>query len=112
VYISLYQTHLPKLVEQGLIEWNKDSNQIQLVSVEPLESVFETGPDGDNYWYQYYLALAVAFVVVFGLIAARIGPFGLVPPLVFAAITVLAFGALSASQWFINEHRFTAHVRR
>lgn len=57
VYVSLYQTHIPRLAEVGLIEYDKDSGRIALA---------EQAKDIDKYldvnrqypWQRVYLLLA------------------------------------------------------
>lgn len=40
--IELYHTHLPKLAEAGVIDWNRDSGTVQYRPSESIESVLRT----------------------------------------------------------------------
>ena len=87
VYVSLYQTHIPRLAEAGLIEYNKDSGQIALAEQAAevdryLESSEQTYP-----WQQIYLGLAIASAVLLALTAVS----GAIPELVSAAVVILGF---------------------
>jgi DNA-binding transcriptional ArsR family regulator len=62
VYISLYQTHLPKLEETGVAVYDEDERTVTLTP-ETLEEGFfwmDTGRDGPAGRARYSLALAVA----------------------------------------------------
>jgi len=60
VYVSLYQTHLPKLADAGLVEYDEDSGNVSIASkaseIDPYLGEQET----DTPWYLYYFGLAVA----------------------------------------------------
>lgn len=64
VYVALYQTHLPKLDEAGLVEYNSDRGHVRLTDVAPaLKPYLEEEPAAENEpsgeWNQHYLALSV-----------------------------------------------------
>lgn len=83
VYISLYQTHIPRLEEAGFIEYDADSNLLSLGDassavgryIGPSDSQVDD-EDGPR-WYLYYLA-AVAVAGLF-LIGTKLGIAGLNP---------------------------------
>ena len=59
VYVSLYQTHLPKLAETGLVNYDEESGDVSIASkaseIDPLLGEQQSGPA----WYIYYFGLAV-----------------------------------------------------
>lgn len=64
VYVSLYQTHVPKLDEAGLIEYDSDSGELWLSDQgSVVDPYLGTQRDGKP-WYKYYLGLAVTSLVV------------------------------------------------
>lgn len=65
VYVALYQTHLPKLDEAGLIEYNSDRGHVRLTDAAPvlrpyLEGELRTDDERSDEWNHHYLALSVA----------------------------------------------------
>lgn len=97
-YISLYQTHVPKLEEVGLVRHDSDTNTVSLTDkAEEIESVLETESEPERRWSIYYGALAILGAV---LAVVQIGE-GLPPEtsIVFAATLLL----LAAFQYYETE---------
>ncbi|MFC4357821.1 hypothetical protein ACFO0N_07655 [Halobium salinum] len=110
VYVSLYQTHLPKLEEQGLVEWDRDDNEITLVARGSVDAVLDTDePAAATPWHRYYLALAVASGLLFALVLGGVRPFSTVAPQHYALVFVFAFLVLSVTQW-ASGHPSTARL--
>jgi len=70
VYISLYQTHLPKLEEAGIVTYDEDERTVALTD-DVLDSGFFWMDDAEDDraipWLRYYLALSVlSWVLVAG----------------------------------------------
>jgi len=91
VYVSLYQTHIPRLDEVGVVEYDKDSGEIELASDanhidEYLGSTEDTVP-----WQQVYLALAALSTVLLGLTVLDIWLFAAVSGTIAAAVVVGVF---------------------
>jgi len=86
VYISLYQSHLPKLEAAGIVEYDSDSKR--LTSTERVERVANLFEDRSRPWRTYYLLLAAGGVVLLSL--DLIGG-GLFPP---SFLTLGVLGAL------------------
>lgn len=59
MYVSLYQTHIPKLSDAGFIEYDTESQEVKLAdqseAVLPAVKPDESEPN----WHLYYLLLAV-----------------------------------------------------
>jgi VIT1/CCC1 family predicted Fe2+/Mn2+ transporter len=105
VYVSLYQTHLPKLEEQGLIEWDRDENRIRLVARRSVDAILDSGEPEPTPWYRYYLGLSVASGALFALVLGGVEPFAAVAPRHYAVAFALAFLALSVTQWVSSRRR-------
>lgn len=58
VYVSLYQTHIPKLAEAGLIQYDSDSGDVTLSSRASAIDQYMGTQSEDRPWYLYYMALA------------------------------------------------------
>ncbi|MFW5958701.1 MAG: DUF7344 domain-containing protein [Natronomonas sp.] len=88
-YISLYQNHLPKLDDYGVIEYQQNSGTTELRETTQLDPYIEIeGPEVDHR-LELYFALSVGCIVGLGILGA--GPFGRVP---YEAWTILSLGAL------------------
>ncbi|MFC7213113.1 hypothetical protein ACFQO4_03345 [Saliphagus sp. GCM10025334] len=104
VYISLYQTHLPKLDEYEVVRYHKDRGAVTpLALVEhfdeyltPSEArdvdVDEDEGKGARAWWRTYLALSGLGVALVGLAAGDVLPF---PALAAASLVVSSFTMLS-----------------
>lgn len=99
VYVSLYQTHLPKLEEQGLIEWDRETNRITLVARGTVDAVLDSDAESTTPWHRYYLGLAVVSGALFALVLGDVSPFSAIATQHYAIAFVLAFLALSVAQW-------------
>lgn len=102
VYVSLYQTHIPRLDEAGVIEYDKESGNIALS---------EDATDIDEYlgsseeslpWQQIYLAVAAMSAVLLVAAAAGIPVIGGISETLAAAIVVIAFVATAVAHSVIR----------
>jgi hypothetical protein len=72
VYVSLHQTHLPKLDDLGIVEYDSDSKQVRLAEGADEVAVYmEVVPREGISWAEYYLGvgllgLGLAVAVVAG----------------------------------------------
>lgn len=76
VYVSLYQTHVPKLEEAGLIEYDADTGHLVLAEDTSELAPYLGEETRDRPWYLYYLALAVANVALLAGVSAGVVPLG------------------------------------
>lgn len=106
VYISLYQTHLPKLDEYGVVRYHKDRGAVTpLALVEHFDEYLAPSEVGGGVedededvdvdtraWWRSYLALSSLGVALVGLAASGILP---LPALAAAGLVVSSFAMLS-----------------
>lgn len=64
VYVSLYQTHIPKLSEAGLIEYDSDSGDVALSNQASEIDPYMGTETEERPWYLYYMVLAAANVLL------------------------------------------------
>lgn len=101
VYISLYQTHLPKLEEAGIINYDEDARLVTLTTEAKQNGFFWT-TDDSRMWLRYYAALAaLGWVLVFGR-ALGVFPSGLVSWFLIAVILSFALLALVVTQYTLT----------
>ncbi|WP_049972109.1 DUF7344 domain-containing protein [Haladaptatus cibarius] len=116
VYIALYQSHLPKLDNEGIIDYNKSrgivergplADQFDPYLNAPGEVTDENKTDEDTRdgsddtelpWLRYYRRLTAVGIALVSSAWVGVRPFSLVPDLVWGALLVSAFGALSLAQ--------------
>jgi DNA-binding transcriptional ArsR family regulator len=69
VYISLYQTHLPKLEEANIVRYDEDERTVALTDEVVAEGFFWMGDDDEastGPWLRYYVALSAATWLLVG----------------------------------------------
>lgn len=91
VYVSLYQTHIPKLDEAGIIDYDQDSGMITLTDQATAIDDYLVSNGRDAPWQQYYLGLAILGTAVLALAAFDVSVFAAVSETVVAAAIALAF---------------------
>jgi hypothetical protein len=94
VYVGLYQCHLTKMDDAGVVEFNQDRGLIALGDRAPLlYQYLDPGQEADGSWSFGYLGLAAASGVLALLVEA--GLLGAVSPSVVTGVVVLAFSLLA-----------------
>jgi hypothetical protein len=103
VYNSLHQTHLPKLDDKGVLEYDKDRKTVGLR--EPARQVdlyMEVVTPYGITWAGYYRTLGVA--ALFAVVASEVGALfiGGVPTLLFASLFLAVFALSTAYQLWVR----------
>lgn len=105
VYVSLYQTHLPKLAEAGVIKYHKDEGQVMLTDQALEMDQYLTQPSGMEYpWQLHYLILAAVSAVLLGFSLTDVSIFGN-GSLVWIGILITVGFAISAVVHFLAVRR-------
>jgi hypothetical protein len=87
VYVSLHQTHLPKLDELGIVVYDSDSKEVSLQrKMREVEVYMDVVPKYGLSWGEYYFALGLLGML--STLAVLLG----VPGVAALGITVLASG--------------------
>ena len=109
VYVSVYQTHVPKLVSTNLIEYDSDSGLIELS--DRANQIERYMPDGENErpWHRYYAILAVASAAFYAGVAVGVPLLAAIPEAAAGIVVVLAFAVLSAAH-YLNSDRVPSIV--
>ena len=75
VYVGLYQCHLPKMDDAGVIDFNRDRGLIELnESAAQLDAYLDEEPENERAWHNYYLGLTVAGGLLYGSSYAVLSP--------------------------------------
>jgi predicted transcriptional regulator len=92
VYVSLHQTHLPKLDDLGIVEYDSDSKQVRLAECAAEVAVYmEVVPEDGFSWAEYYfgvglLGLGLSVAVVAGVPVLSGTPGAVLVALVFLVL--------------------------
>lgn len=93
VYISLYQTHLPKLDEANIVEYDRDAGVVRLGDRASDLNLYLGDVSREEFpWDRYYLALVGASSLLVAAVWLNVYPFGLIPGLVLATVILVMFG--------------------
>jgi DNA-binding transcriptional ArsR family regulator len=98
VYIPLYQSHLPKLDEEGIIEYDKDRGVVrktplaaQLVRYLDVDDPAPSHSDRSRRWGSYYLGVSGVGTVLFVGALLDVALFSLLPVTVVVGLVLGAF---------------------
>lgn len=101
VYVSLYQTHVPKLEETGIIEYDDTEGEVRLTDrAGEFDSYLTSNSESEYPWQLHYLALAALGGWVFGLSLAGVPAFAAIPTLGIAVVLMLAFAVSAGVQYW------------
>lgn len=96
VYVSLYQTHLPKLEETGIVESDDETGEVYLTERAGEIDSYLTSTTDDSYpWQRHYLVLAMTGALLFVLAAVGVPVIEDIP-MVAIGIAVMAGFAISS----------------
>ncbi|MUV88618.1 hypothetical protein GJ629_00860 [Halapricum sp. CBA1109] len=97
VYVSLYQTHLPKMAQMNAIEYDKDAGTVRLTDrTNNIDRYLTSGEQVTYPWRFHYLALTIVGGVLLSLSAAG-APVLESASLLWLGIGTLAMFAVSAT---------------
>lgn len=100
VYIALHQTHLPKMAEMGVVEYDSGDNVVALeADAAELRRYLDVAGTPPLPWGRFYAAVGAISVVLVAGVAAGIDPLTAVPPIWWAglvAVVVLVSGVYQA----------------
>lgn len=96
VYISLYQTHLPKLEQSGIITYDQDARIVELTDRADELVEFLPAPSSAHPWYAYYLFVGAAGTAVLAagwieVVAFPVAPVGILLGLVVIVLAIIQF---------------------
>lgn len=107
VYVALYQTHLPKMDDAGIIDYDQDRGLITLSeNADLLMMYLDTESHQRDRWDRWYAGFSIvgALIVGGGMLEAPL--LSAVPTALLAGVVVLAFVALSSAHVVISrKHR-------
>lgn len=106
VYTSLYQTHLPKLADAGIVDYNQNRGVVELSeNASQLEGYLR--PQDEFPWIRYYVGLAVVSAILVLGDLLGVPPFDAIPDEVWGILIVAAF-VLSAATHYVRRRRLSS----
>lgn len=106
VYVSLHQTHLPRMDEAGILSYENSRDTIELTERgESLRVYMEIVEDDDIPWSEFYLGLSALSAALVAAVWVGAPPFGLLPDLAWGAVVVTLFTTTSALHVYYAEQR-------
>ena len=105
VYVSLYQTHIPKLTDVGLVEYDQDSGTVHLTDRTSVIDDYLTDDQVSVPWHYLYLAVSVLGAATFLLVWLEVGVFATVPLLIVGSVLVASFLVLSVAHYAATARR-------
>lgn len=92
VYTALRQAHLPKMDDQGVIEFDPVSGRVALADrAADLDAYLEIVPDNEIPWSTFYLGLGVFCWGLFAASQLNLFPFSLLPLWAWTAVNLMLF---------------------
>lgn len=93
VYVGLRQSHLPKMDEYGLVDYDADRGEVQLTdAAEEARMYLEYVPANDIPWCYHYVGLSTITGLLAGLVWVGVWPFAGLGWFGLAVITIAVFG--------------------
>lgn len=87
VYTTLQQTHLPRLHEAGIVDYDRDVGIIETTKhTEDLTVYLEIVPGSEFPWREYYLSLGAVSLAIVVILWVGVYPFTVLPDLVWATL--------------------------
>lgn len=94
VYVSLYQTHLPKLSEVGIVDYDQDAGRVELTSsVSELDTYLPEQESAETSWQMVYVGVALVGLALYAV--ATLVPSVALPLDLLGVATILTFAAVA-----------------
>jgi len=110
VYVSLYQTHLPKLEQTGIIEYDAEAGEVRLTDrASEVDSYLTRRTESSYPWEYHYGTLAILSATVMALWVLSVPLVSAVPFVWIAAASVFAF-AVSGVVHYLHARRLSGNA--
>ncbi|SFB79097.1 hypothetical protein SAMN05444422_10226 [Halobiforma haloterrestris] len=107
VYTALHQSHLPKMDEAGVLEFNKDRGTVEPTpALEDVEIYMDVVRGREIPWSDYYIGLTALSGVLLAGTALGLGPFDALTPYAWGVFVLVSFGVSAVA------HRYYARRNR
>jgi hypothetical protein len=101
VYTTLQQTHLDRMEEAGIVEYDAEENLIRRTPhTEELTVYLEIVPESEFPWREYYLSLGAISCAIVAALWTGLYPLTLLEPLEWATVITITFTVSAAYHTF------------
>jgi hypothetical protein len=108
VYVSLYQTHLPKMAEMNTIEYDKEEGIVSLTDQTDEIDSYLTTPEQSTYpWKFHYLVIAIGGGTALFLSLLTVSIFDAISTLWVSAGLFVMFAVSAIGQYWYVQNRET-----
>ena len=106
VYVSLHQTHLPRMDDAGILQYENSRDTIELTERgESLRVYMEVVEGNEIPWSEFYLGLSALTAALVAALWVGAPPFGMLPDLAWLGGVSLLFGLTSAIHVYYADQR-------
>lgn len=105
VYVSLYQTHVPKLDSIGLVEYDQETGLVALTDRAVEIDSYLSVPSRPIPWQQFYLGLAAVSAAMLALVAFDVGPFATIPEVVVGVGITVGFAVSAIAHYLYRRQQ-------
>ena len=102
-YVSLQQTHIPKLAELDIVEYDEQSKEVSLAEAGDVTVYMEVVPEGELSWSEYYATLSALGLVLMVAVAVDVPLVSSVNASILAGLVFAIIGGSSLYQRWSQE---------
>ncbi|WP_411965420.1 ArsR family transcriptional regulator [Haloferax sp. YSMS24] len=102
-YVSLQQTHIPKLDELDIVEYDEESKEVALAEAGDVTVYMEVVPEGELSWSEYYAALSALGLVLMVAVTVDVPLVSSVNAAILAGLVFAIIGGSSLYQRWSQE---------
>ncbi|KAB1192399.1 ArsR family transcriptional regulator [Haloferax sp. MBLA0076] len=103
-YVSLQQTHIPKLDELDIVEYDDESKQVSLAEAGDVTVYMEVVPEGELSWSEYYAVLSALGLVMMIAVVVDVPVISTLGAPVLASVLFAVIGASGLYQRWMQEN--------
>ncbi|MDS0222158.1 hypothetical protein NDI54_12440 [Haloarcula sp. S1AR25-5A] len=112
VYTTLQQSHLPRMDDTGIIDYDSENGMIsRTAQTEELTVYLEIVPGSEFPWREYYLSLGAVSLAIVTILWVGVYPFTVIPPLVWATLIAVVLSISAGYHTYVGrEMTLTEYV--
>lgn len=105
VYTALQQSHLPKMDEAGVVDFDKRRGVVEpTTALDDCDIYVDIVRGRGIPWNEYYLALSAVGAALIAVAGLEFWPFALLPDLAWGIFVVVAFAVSAMAHTYYNRH--------
>jgi hypothetical protein len=112
VYNSLRQSHIPRLEREGVVEYDRESNELRLTeSAREVEVYMEVFTRYGITWVEYYRLLGTVALLVVLLATMDVFPFALVETVLWVSLFLAVIAVSTAYQLWTRRYVYLRQLQ-